>query len=411
MANNILTIDMVTRRAVMLFKNSNAFIQGLDRQYDDQFGIQGAQIGASLRIKYPADYVVSDGPALSLQDTNIQNTTLVLATQRHVDIAFNSAERTLKIQDYEENYLVPAMNNLAGNVAAQIMSGVEGGVCNFVANKDGSNNIIAPTKTQILKAGAILTDNSAQRTGRRFIASPTSMANVVDTLAGLFNPVPAISKQYYEGQVYDALNFRWFEDPTVLAHTTGTFSAGGAISGAGQTGSTITVTAITGTFRKGDIITIAGVNAVNYVTKTTTGGLRQFVVTANVSNGATSIPIFPAIIPGGVGYDPQTGLGAQQYQTVDISPGNTAAVSLVNKAGEVYRKNIGYAPKAITMVTADMVIPPMVESSRKRYDGISMRMVHGYLMGTDQIASRVDVLFGSLFVRPSWTVAVGDVVN
>lgn len=410
MANTILTIDMVTRRAVMLFKNSNAFIQGLDRQYDDQFGIQGAQIGTSLRIKYPADYVVSDGPALSLQDTNIQNTTLVMSTQRHVDIAFNSAERTLKIQDYEENYLVPAMNNLAGNVAATIMSGVEGGVCNFVANKDGSNNIIAPTKTQILKAGAILTDNSAQRTGRRFIASPTSMANVVDTLAGLFNPAPAISRQYYEGQVYDALNFRWYEDPTVLAHTTGSFTAG-TVNGAGQTGTTLVTNAITGTLNKGDIITIALVNSVNYVTKTTTGGLRQFVVTANVLNGATSIPIFPAIIPGGIGYDSQTGLGAQQYQTVDVSPANAAAISLVNKASEVYRKNIGYAPKAITMVTADMVIPPMVESSRKRYDGISMRMVHGYLMGTDQIASRVDVLFGSLFVRPQWCVAVGDAVS
>lgn len=409
MANSVLTIDMVTRRAVMLFKNSNAFIQGLDRQYDDQFGIQGAQIGSTLRVKYPADYVVSDGPALSLQDTNIQNTTLTLATQRHVDIAFNSAERTLKIQDYEENYLVPAMNNLAGNVAATIMSGVEGGVCNFVANKDGSNNIIAPTKTQILKAGAILTDNSAQRTGRRFIASPTSMANAVDTLSGLFNPVPAISKQYYEGQVYDALNFRWFEDPTVLAHTTGTFTAG-TVNGASQTGTTLVTNAITGTLRKGDIITIALVNAVNRVTKTTTGGLRQFVVTANVANGATSIPIYPAIIPGGVGYDANTGLGAQQYQTVDVSPANAAAISLANKASEVYRKNIAYAPKAITMVTADLVIPPMVESSRKRYDNISMRMVHGYLMGTDQIASRVDVLFGFLFVRPEWATIVADSV-
>lgn len=410
MANSVLTIDMVTRRAVMLFKNSNAFIQGLDRQYDDQFGVQGAQIGSSLRIKYPADYVVADGPALSLQDTNIQNTTLVMSTQRHVDIAFNSAERTLKIQDYEENYLVPAMNNLAGNVAASVMANVADNACNFVANKDGSNNIIAPTKTQILKAGAILTDNSAQRTNRRFIASPTSMANAVDTLAGLFNPVAAISKQYYEGQVYDALNFRWFEDPTVLAHTTGTFTAG-TVNGAGQTGTTLVTNAITGTLRKGDIITIALVNAVNRVTKTTTAGLRQFVVTANVLNGATSIPIYPAILPGGVGYDSQTGLGAQQYQTTDISPGNTAVITLANKASEVYRKNIGYAPKAVTMVTADLVIPPMVESSRKRYDGISMRMVHGYLMGTDQIASRVDVLFGSLAVRGEWMCVVGDAVS
>jgi hypothetical protein len=46
------------------------------------------------------------------------------------------------------------------------------------------------------------------------------------------------------------------------------------------------------------------VNAVNRVTKQTTGTLRQFVVTADVATGATSIPIYPAIVPGGPDYVP-----------------------------------------------------------------------------------------------------------
>lgn len=32
MANTLLTIDMITREAVMLFLNSNAFIGNIDRQ-------------------------------------------------------------------------------------------------------------------------------------------------------------------------------------------------------------------------------------------------------------------------------------------------------------------------------------------------------------------------------------------
>ena len=33
MANTLLTIDMITREAVRLWKNSNAFIQNVDMQY------------------------------------------------------------------------------------------------------------------------------------------------------------------------------------------------------------------------------------------------------------------------------------------------------------------------------------------------------------------------------------------
>src|SRR5689334_1825568 len=115
MANTLLTIDMVTREAVVLFKNTNAFMQNLTTQYDSSFGIEGAKIGSTLRIRLPLDYTVTDGPALSAQDSAEQSTTLTLATQRHVDLTFSSAEQTLKVDDYNERFLMPAMNNLAGN--------------------------------------------------------------------------------------------------------------------------------------------------------------------------------------------------------------------------------------------------------------------------------------------------------
>src|SRR5665213_4167604 len=101
---------------------------------------------------------------------------------------------------------------------------------------------------------------------------------MVSTLSGLFNPVPAISRQYMEGMMYDALGFRWYEDQTVIKHTTGTFTVG-TVHGAGQTGITTLVNnAITGTFKAGDIITVASVKAINHLTRQSLGTLRQFVV-------------------------------------------------------------------------------------------------------------------------------------
>lgn len=404
MSNAILTDSIITRMAVRLFKNSNNFIQNINRQYDAQFGVDGAKIGTQLRIRLPNDYTVTTGPAASIQDTTEQSTTLTVATQQHVDIAFLTSERTLSIEDYTERVLEPAMNNLGGAVALGIMSGAEGGVSNYVSNVDGSNNVITPTTATILKGKAMLDSMSARADKRMLIVDPFTDSSVTSSLTGLFNPATKISEQYSSGAMKNALGWTWMMDQTVLKHTTGSFSAG-TVNGAGQTGTTLITNAITGTLNKGDIITLALVFGVNRVTKQTTGRLCQFVVTANVLNGATSIPIYPAIVPavGGV---------AVQYETVTVSPANGATILLASKASETYVKNIGYVPEAVTMVTADLVMPKGVhDSGRTVFDGISMRMVTDYLFGTDQLASRIDVLYGSTWIRPEWAVVVADAVS
>lgn len=407
--NVLLTIDMVTREAVQLFKNSNAFMQNIETQYDSSFGVTGAKIGSTLRVRLPLDYVVTNGPGLSPQDSVEQQTTLTLATQRHVDLTFTSAEQTLKVDDYNERFLLPAMNNLAGNVASTIMAGSEGGVCNIVAAFDGAGAIASPGLQQVLDSRAVLADNSAPQLDRKFVNDPHTMARLVGSLSGLLNPATDISKQYRDGSVYSAAGYTWMEDQTAIKHTTGTFTAG-TVNGANQTGTTLTVNAITGTLKKGDIITLDGVNGVNRVTKQTTGVLRQFVLTADAASGATSLSIYPAIVPGGPDYVATTGDGAQQYQTVDVSPDNSAAISLFNDPSEVYRRNIAFAPQAITMVTADLEKPPMVECARKVYDNVSLRTLRAYVPGTDQTVTRTDVLFGFLYIRPEWCVTVADKV-
>lgn len=402
MANTLLTIDMITRAAVSLFKNSNMFIKNLNTQYDSQFAVDGAKIGDALRIRLPNDFTVRTGTALSTQDTAEKFISLPLQTQKGVDVSFSSAERALKLDDYSERVLMPMMNNLAGDIAADVMSGAEAGVCNYVSNVDGSGNIINPTSQTVLQAQARLNDNSTPMSpGRKVVQDPWTEANLVSSLSGLFNPSQGISEQYRTGTMKNALGFDFFMDQTVIKHTTGSFTAG-AVNGANQTGNALTVSAITGTLNKGDMITIDGVLAVNRVTKKTTGMPRQFVVTANVATGATSIPIYPALIPSNAG-------AAVQYQTVDVSPANAAALHLVNKAGEVYRRNLAFAPEAITLATADLVLPKGVhEAARRNYDGISIRMITDYVVATDQLATRLDVIYGYLFIKPEWLTVIAD---
>lgn len=414
MANTYLTIDMITAEAVMLFKNSNLFIMNMDTQYDDQFAVDGAKIGDTLRIRLPSDFIVTDGPAMQLQDNTQQYTSLTVSSQKNVATPYTTAERTMSIDRYSELVMAPMVNALCGKVASTIMRGSEGGVCNLVSNVDGAGNIISPTMDQFTGANAVLDDQGATMMDRRCVQDPTSDARTVSSLAGLLNPTPEISAQFRSGMMKSGLGYdRFFRDQTVIKHTTGTFSAGGTVNGGGQSTSTsggnITVNAITGTLKKGDIVTFAGVNAVNRVTKDSLGTLRQFVVTADVANGGTIIPIYPGMIASTTGL---AGGPEQQYQTVDASPINGAAMTLVTPAGSVYRKSLAYTQKAVTMASADLVMPKKAveEAARTSYDGVSMRMLTDYLPVTDQLATRLDVLFGFKYIRPEWLVVIADKV-
>lgn len=397
MSNSLLTINQITNEAVRLFTQTNAFLRTVGRQYDDQFARDGAKIGNTLRIRLPNDYVVNTGASITPQGTNEQNTTLTVATQKNVPVSFGTAEKTMSLDDFSERILAPAVNRLAASVAADLMT-VANSACNIVSK---SNATVSPDATTWLTAGAVLDQNLAPRMDRKIILDPVTQARTVGSLAGLFNPQVKIGDQYESGLITrDTLGFDWMYDQTTQLHTVGTFSAG-TVNGAGQTGNTLTVNAITGTLNAGDIITIAGVNSINRLTGSSQGALQQFVVTANVSNGATSIPIYPAIV-----------VAPAAFNTVTASPANSAAISLVIPAGTTYRQNLAYYPEAFTLATADLAMPTagVVEAARAEFDGVAMRMITAYDVMGDNLITRMDILYGYAAIRPEWACVVADVL-
>lgn len=416
MANSILTPSMITRYSIRMFLNTNYFIQNVSRQFESQFGIEGARIGAQLRIRYPNQYTVTDGPGIAPQDTSEQQFLLTVATQRHVDVAFTSAETTLDVDDYMERIVLPRVNALAANVALQVMVNTATAVRNITANVDAGNNILPVTDSPFALARAILEENSAPNFGeqgmRKIVLAPRSDTRVQLALRGLLNPVDSISKQYNTGMMWEALQFRWFEDQSVVSHTTGSATSA-TVNGAGQTGGTITINALTGTLNAGDVITIAGVNAINRANFNSLGTLAQFVVTAAAANGATSLSIYPPIIPP-LNNNPYAGLPytPQQYQTVTASPANNATITPFANASVTYRENLAYAPDAITLVVAPLWIPPsekgVIAAARHEYDQLSMRSLVVYEPTTDQPIDRLDILFGSGVTRPEWICQVAD---
>ena len=163
--------------------------------------------------------------------------------------------------------------------------------------------------------------------------------------------------------------------------------------------------ALAGPLKKGDIITFPGAFAVNRVTKTTTGQLAQFAVTADVAGGATSIPIYPALIPA-------SGGNPVAYQTVTASPTAGGTIVCLTNASETYRNNFIFHPLAVTLAIVPMEMPTrgVVESYRESQDGVSIRLISFYDGINDQMITRLDVLYGWKWVRPEWACRVPDVL-
>ena len=221
-----------------------------------------------------------------------------------------------------------------------------------------------------------------------------------------------MSDAFNSGMMYNAVGLRFFEDQTVITRTTGS-STTATVNGAGQTGSNLAITALIGTLNAGDIITIAGVNAVNLQSYQPLGTLAQFVVTASAAAGATSLGIFPPMIPPASAV-PYAGLPytTQQYQTVTAAPANNATITPFFNASITYRCNIAFAPEAIALVVAPLWMPPngkgVIDAARHEYDTVSMRSLVVYEPSTDQPIDRLDILFGSAVLRPQWGVQVAD---
>ena len=396
MSNSILTIDMITRKALEILENNLVISRNVNRQYDDSFAVEGAKIGSTLRIRLPDRALVTDGAALQVQDDNEQYTTLTVASQKHIGVNFTSAELTMQLDDFAERVLKPRVSQLAASVDADVANAYKS-----IFQTVGTPGTTPATSLVLLQAQQKLNESAAGMAPRYATVNPAANAGLVEGMKGLFNPVDTVSRQFKNGMMgqgvlgLDEINM----SQSIVQHTTGsrstsdTILVNGAVSTQGA--STINIDGGTGsaTIVAGDVFTIAGVYAVNPQTRQSTGSLQQFVctATATASSGAwTSVAISPAIYT-----------STNALATVDSFPADNAAVTFVGSASTQYPQNLVYHKDAITLATADLLLPQGVDmASRQVHNGISLRVVRQYDINNDRMPCRIDVLYGYSAIRP-----------
>lgn len=394
MANTILTIDMITRKALEILENNLVITRNINRQYDDSFAVEGAKIGSTLRIRLPDRSLVTDGAALQVQDDNEQNTTLAVATQKHIGINFTSAELALELDDFADRVLKPRISQLASSVDADVAN-----VYKETYQSVGTPGTTPGTSLVLLQGQQKLNEMAAMMSPRYATVNPAANAGLVEGLKGLFNPTGTISNQFKNGMMgmgvlgYDEINM----SQSIKQHTVGTLPTSpinaATITVQGQATLPITFSSGTGTFLKGDVFTIASVNAVNPQTRESTGSLQQFVVTADVSWTSTTsatLAISPALYT-----------ADQALATIDAMPQTSAVLTPVGSSATLYPQNLVYHKDAYAFVSADLLLPQGVDmAARAVHNGISMRIVRQYDINNDRLPCRVDVLYGFKAIRP-----------
>jgi hypothetical protein len=397
MANSLLTIDMITRKALEIFENNLVLTRNVNRQYDNSFAVEGAKIGSTLRIRLPDRALVTDGAALQVQDDNEQFTTLTVSSQKHIGVNFTSAELTMQLDDFAERVLKPRVSQLASSVDADLANAYKG-----IYNTVGTPGTTPSTSLVLLQGQQKLNEGAVPMDPRYATVNPAANAGLVEGMKGLFNPVDTISRQFKAGMMgQGVLGYNEIAmSQSISTHTTGTRSTADTILVNGtiatQGATTIAIDGGTGsaTIKQGDVFTIANVYAVNPQTRQSTGSLQQFVATADATaaGGAwSSVSISPAI------YTPSNALA-----TVDSFPQDGAAVTFVGAASTQYPQNLIYQKDAIAFATADLLLPQGVDmASRQVHNGISLRIVRQYDINNDRMPCRIDVLYGFNAIRPA----------
>ena len=406
MANRILTPSIIAKTAVRILENELGISGRVYRGYEDEFAknVNGYSVGDTISVRRPTDFTVRDGAVAVKQDVVEGKVALQVNKQKGIDFGFSSKDLTLEIDELGERVIRPAMIQLANQVDKDVLA-----LSKDVPNWVGTPGQTVKTFADFSKGAERLDEFGVAQSDRSAFLAPADFWGLVGTQTNLY--VNDIAKgAYREGSLGNVAGIETFMAQNVTTLTTGSRSGASNLINGSITAATITYDAVkdtmvqtigvdglggaTQTIKAGDVLTIAGVYAVNSVTKEPLPFLKQFVVTADATavGSAASITISPAMIWS----------GAQQTVSVQgVTDLDNQAVTWVGAASSNFRQNLMFHRNAFALVMVPMAMPTAaVNAARETYKGISARLVP-YYDGTNDVSNyRLDILYGVKTIDP-----------
>lgn len=392
----------MAREVLRHFENNNSFSKHTNKHYAKDFTNSTVRTGTSISIPKPARFAVTSGATASFPDLTEESVSLTVA-QWNASFAPTSVEMTTSVsrEQFSERYLKGMGVALASKVDATGLALVQ----TTVANAAGTPGVTPTALLTYLQARAIALEHGMPADNDvSCIINPAAEAAILDALKGVFHSSSEIDKQYKEGKMGMAAGMKWSMDQLIAQRTAGVLTGTPAVNGASQTGTSLITdgwtNSITGIVKAGDIFTIAGVFAVNPVTKASTNRLQQFTVTAAADSGASTGPATISISPSIL-----TVAASPTTATVSALPADDALITVLGATIVSAVDNIIFHKDAFTLACIPMATYGGLDKCAVEYDpdtGIAVRITQGMDVTTDKLLVRGDVLFGWAATRPEW---------
>lgn len=394
MSNTILTPSVIAKEALMQLENNLVMGDNVHRDYKKEF----VKVGDTVSIRKPVKFVAKDGATRVNQDVTETSTNITIDKRKHVSWNFSSQDLTLKIDDYSERYIKPAAIALANQMDADL--------CDLYKSVWNVVGTVGTTPNAYSFIGAVaqrMDEMAVPQDMRRLVVNPaTQWSLITGTNMATYYDQKLASDLVRKGYVKQLANIDLLMDQNVKSHTCGSRTAtGGTLSASATEGATtlaITGAGNAGTVKAGDVFTVAGVYAVNPVSRQSTGQLQQFVVASDVTldgSGAGTLTVTPRIVS-------TAATGAlEPYATVNALPASGAAVVFYGTASTAYGQNLGFHRNAFALVTCPLQVPQGVAfSASENHNGYAIRVVKDYDITNDVEIIRMDVLYGVKAIYP-----------
>lgn len=401
MANSVITPTIFAKEATMILNNELQMAKQVYRGLESDFGnaVNGYEPGDTIKMRKPTDFTVRDGATASNQDVTEGSVSLTVNKQKGVDFSFTSKELTLDIKDISDRVIKPAMIQLANQVDRDLMA-LYASVPNWVGTPGQTINSFAD-----FAKGPERLDELAVPQDRVAALSPSDNWGLVGAQSGLYIQ-NAANEAYRKGSLGMLAGVDTFMSQNIPTHVVGQQGGTPLVNGAGQVSAYSAVkdtntqnlvtdgwtAAAANRLKAGDIITIAGVNAVNPVTKADLGFLRQSVVTADAASdgsGNATLVISPPFITSGA------------FQNCSAAPADNAAITVLGSGSSSHKQNLIFHRNAFGLAMVPMVAPPgAVDVARQSFQGTSVRVIPYYTGSTDTSAWRLDILYGVKALDP-----------
>lgn len=394
MSNSVLTIDTIATAAVAILDNELVMAKQVYRGLESEFTgkVNGYEKGDTVSMRRPTDFTVRDGATASNQDIVEGKVALTVDKQKGIDFGFTSKELTLSITELSDRVIRPAMVQLANQVDADLMA-----LYKYVPKWAGTPGQTVNSYADFSAAPQLLDEYAVPAAGRSAVLSPSDHWGLLGSQAALY--IQDAAKGAYRTASLGMIgNVDTYMAQNVPTHTTGSDLSGTV--GASVTSSTVTYASVKDSLQQtittssvnmnpGDIFTIAGVYAVNPVTKATLPFLKQFTC---ISYSSNSLVLYPAMIWSGA---------FQNVAVVGVTDLNGQAITGMGTASTGYRQNMVFTTNAFALAMVPMISPPGANQvSRKTYNGTSVRLIPTYDGTNDKSNFRLDILYGVKAIDP-----------